>query len=59
MSKEKMTANVLTFACPDSLRTAVSDYRYTSRIPSEGEAIRRLLVDGLAAQEVKRESAAA
>lgn len=47
MAKEKVTANMLTFACPDSLRSEISDYRYTSRIPSEGEAIRRLIADSL------------
>lgn len=48
MSKEKMTANMVSFACPDTIRNEIADYRYGSRIPSEGEAIRRLLADSLA-----------
>lgn len=48
MSKEKVTANMISFACPDTIRNEIADYRYGSRIPSEGEAIRRLLVESLA-----------
>lgn len=47
MSNDKKPSKMVGFACPDSLRKQIDDYRYSARIPNEGETIRRLIQAGL------------
>lgn len=56
MSKEKATANMLTFACPDTLRSEIDDYRYTMRISSQSEAIRRLVSESTSRFKTEEEA---
>jgi hypothetical protein len=43
-----------TLSLPDALWDAINEYRHSERIPSEVEAIRRILSEWLAAQPKKR-----
>ena len=43
-----------TLALPDSLWDAINEYRHEQRIPSEVEAVRRILSEWLATQPKKR-----
>ena len=55
MTKEPIVRKVV--ALPESAWALIEDYRYTERIPSEAEAIRRLLLQALAtAAKVKRKA---
>ena len=43
-----------TLALPDTLWDAINEYRFEQRIPSEVEAVRRILSEWLAEQPKKR-----
>lgn len=49
------TERVLT-PMPTSLVEAIDDYRYSARVPSRSEAIRRLLAAGLKAEQARAAS---
>lgn len=57
-AEEKLTANMLSFSCPDSLREQLNQYRYdvraNTRVPPESEAIRALLTDALSRHRALR-----
>jgi hypothetical protein len=45
--------DILAFPADADLLKRIDDYRYENRIPSRSEAMRRLLEEGLQAQEKK------
>lgn len=55
MKTEKLSANMVHFACPDSLLEKINTYRIAlrdgPRIPTEAEVIRALLTAGLEAKQ--------
>jgi Arc/MetJ-type ribon-helix-helix transcriptional regulator len=59
MAKPKTMETRKLVSMPAQLANAIEDYRYTNRIPSDSEAIRRLIEAGLKAIPAQAEPAPA
>jgi Arc/MetJ-type ribon-helix-helix transcriptional regulator len=59
MAKPKTMETRKLVSMPAQLANAIEDYRYTNRIPSDSEAIRRLIEAGLRATAAQAEPAPA
>ncbi|GBQ46530.1 hypothetical protein [Komagataeibacter europaeus] len=49
INREKTTQKLVSM--PKEMAQAIADYRFANRLPSEAEAIRRLIAKGLEASE--------
>jgi len=58
MSDTELKSERLQLLMEPSLRKAIKAWRFSNEIDTEGEAIRRLVIAGLQAQETQRTDAA-